>query len=151
MTSISNIWKQLTSILSNLNYFQSLEVVDRVSETQLQVGENSGWIIWRLNGYATADIGTTRADGRKESYRQTKKIHDDVDETVVGQEVWVWKFWPFTDKTPYIADPKGYTNFTRITLDIQERSADIPDCYIQMTTMFINFAVQYNTVLTDTC
>ena len=33
--------KQLTSILSNLNNFHSLEVVDRVSETQLQVGENS--------------------------------------------------------------------------------------------------------------
>ena len=39
--SISNIWKQLASILSNLNIFHSLEVVDRVSETQLQVGENS--------------------------------------------------------------------------------------------------------------
>ena len=33
--------KELTSILSNLNNFHSLEVVDRVSETQLQVGENS--------------------------------------------------------------------------------------------------------------
>ena len=32
--------KQLTSIFSNLNNFHSLEVVDRVSETQLQVGEN---------------------------------------------------------------------------------------------------------------
>ena len=31
---------QMTSILSNLNNFYSLEVVDRVSETQLQVGEN---------------------------------------------------------------------------------------------------------------
>ena len=41
MTSISNIWKQLTSILSNLNNFHSLEVVDRVSET-LWVGENLG-------------------------------------------------------------------------------------------------------------
>ena len=51
MTSISNIWKQLTSILSNLNNFHSLEVVDRVSETQLQVGENSKWIIWRLKGW----------------------------------------------------------------------------------------------------
>ena len=30
-----------TSILSNLNNFHSLEVVDRVSETRLQVGENS--------------------------------------------------------------------------------------------------------------
>ena len=50
MTSISTIWKQLTSILSNLNNFHSLEVVDRVSETQLQVGENSDWIICRLKG-----------------------------------------------------------------------------------------------------
>ena len=41
MTSISNICKQLTSILSNLNNFHSLEAVDRVSETQFQVGENS--------------------------------------------------------------------------------------------------------------
>ena len=31
----------LTSILSKSNNFQSLEIVDRVSETQLQVGENS--------------------------------------------------------------------------------------------------------------
>ena len=53
MTSISNIWKQLTSILSNLNNFHSLEVVDRVSETQLQVGENSDWIIWRQSARAT--------------------------------------------------------------------------------------------------
>ena len=30
--------------------FHSLEVVDRVSETQLQVGENSNWIIWQLKG-----------------------------------------------------------------------------------------------------
>ena len=33
-----------------MNNFQSLEVVDRVSETQLQKGENSDWIIWRLKG-----------------------------------------------------------------------------------------------------
>ena len=44
------IWKELTSILSNLNNFHSLEVVDRVSETQLRVGENLSWIIWRLKG-----------------------------------------------------------------------------------------------------
>ena len=31
----------LTCILSNLNNFHSLEVVDRVSETQLQMSENS--------------------------------------------------------------------------------------------------------------
>ena len=48
MTSTSKIWKELTSILSSLNNFHSLEVVDRVSETELQVGENSNWIIWRL-------------------------------------------------------------------------------------------------------
>ena len=41
LTSTSKICKELTSILSNLNIFYSLEVVDRVSETQLQVGENS--------------------------------------------------------------------------------------------------------------
>ena len=56
MTSISNIWKQLTSILSNLNNFHSLEVVDRVSETQLQlvqVGENSDLTIWRFKGWSS--------------------------------------------------------------------------------------------------
>ena len=57
MTSISNIWKQLTSILSNLNNFHSLEVVDRVSETQFQVGENSDWIIWRLKGWGSSCQG----------------------------------------------------------------------------------------------
>ena len=40
VTSISNIWKQMTFILSNLNNFHSLEVMDRVSETQLQLSEN---------------------------------------------------------------------------------------------------------------
>ena len=35
------IFISLTSLLSNLNDFHSLEVVDRVSETQLQVSENS--------------------------------------------------------------------------------------------------------------
>ena len=30
----------ITSILSDLNNFHLLEVVDRVSETQIQVGEN---------------------------------------------------------------------------------------------------------------
>ena len=39
MTLTSNTWKELISIFSNLNNFHSLEVVDRVSETQLQVGE----------------------------------------------------------------------------------------------------------------
>ena len=42
--------KEVTPILSNLNNFHSLEVVDRVSETQLQVGENLNWKIWRLKG-----------------------------------------------------------------------------------------------------
>ena len=42
--------KQLTSILSNLNNFHSLEVVDRVSGTQLQVGENSDEIILAVKG-----------------------------------------------------------------------------------------------------
>ena len=42
--------QELTSILSNLNNSHSLEFVDRVSETQLQVGENLIWIIWRLKG-----------------------------------------------------------------------------------------------------
>ena len=36
--------------MSNLNNFHSFEVVDRVSETQLQVSENSSLIIWRLYG-----------------------------------------------------------------------------------------------------
>ena len=40
----------MTSILSNLDHFHSLEVVDRVSETQLQVSENSDFLIWRLKG-----------------------------------------------------------------------------------------------------
>ena len=31
----------LETVLSNLNNFHSLEVVDRASETQFQVGENS--------------------------------------------------------------------------------------------------------------
>ena len=35
---------------SNLDNFHSLEVVDRVSETQLQVGGNFNKIIWQLNG-----------------------------------------------------------------------------------------------------
>ena len=34
--------------LSNLNYFYSLEFVNRVSDAQLQVGENSNQIILRL-------------------------------------------------------------------------------------------------------
>ena len=40
----------------NRNNFHSLEVVDRVSETQLQVSENSNWIIWRLKGHTSAGL-----------------------------------------------------------------------------------------------
>ena len=50
MLKISQIWKDFTSVLSNLNNFHSLEVVDRVSETQLQESGNLNWIIWRLKG-----------------------------------------------------------------------------------------------------
>ena len=46
----SKIWKESTSILSILNNFNSIEIVDRVSETQHQAGENSNWIIWRVKG-----------------------------------------------------------------------------------------------------
>ena len=42
--------KTVDFILSNLHNFHSLEVVDRVSETQLQGGENSDLIFWRLKG-----------------------------------------------------------------------------------------------------
>ena len=41
MVKTNKFAKSLTSIWPNLNYFDSFEVVDRVSETQLQVGENS--------------------------------------------------------------------------------------------------------------
>ena len=34
-------FKKMTSILSNMNIFHSLQVLDRASETQLQMGENS--------------------------------------------------------------------------------------------------------------
>ena len=37
--------------MSNKIFFHSLEVVDRVSDAQLQVGENSDWLIWRLKGW----------------------------------------------------------------------------------------------------
>ena len=38
----------LTFILPNINNFLSIKVVDRVSEIQLQVCENSNLLIWRL-------------------------------------------------------------------------------------------------------
>ena len=41
MLKIKRVIKYLTSTLSNLNNFHSLEVVDRVNEKQLQVSENS--------------------------------------------------------------------------------------------------------------
>ena len=43
------ISKSLISILSDLNNFHSVEIVDRVSETEL-VNENYNYKIWRLNG-----------------------------------------------------------------------------------------------------
>ena len=51
MISIGKIRDLLTSILSNLNNFNSRVVVDRVSETQIQVSENFNYIIWRLKGF----------------------------------------------------------------------------------------------------
>ena len=39
--SLSENYKNMYSILTNLDNFHSLEAVDRVSETQLQVNENS--------------------------------------------------------------------------------------------------------------
>ena len=44
--------KRVDLYLSNLSNFHSLEVVNRVSETQLQVGEHSNCIIWWLKGKA---------------------------------------------------------------------------------------------------
>ena len=41
MILINNILKALTSILLNVNNFHSIDVVYRVSETQIQVSENS--------------------------------------------------------------------------------------------------------------
>ena len=44
---------------AKLNFFHSLEVVDRVSETQLQVGENYNKIIWRwLKGNIPQELHT---------------------------------------------------------------------------------------------
>ena len=50
-TNQQDFKKSFTSILSNLNNFYSLKVVNRINETQLQVGENSYKIIWRFNAY----------------------------------------------------------------------------------------------------
>ena len=41
-------FKILGPQIESPNNFQPLAVVDRVSETQLQVGENSNLICWRL-------------------------------------------------------------------------------------------------------
>ena len=46
----------MAHILSNLNNFHSLEVVDRVSETQLQVSEHLDWIIWQLKDWSVDRI-----------------------------------------------------------------------------------------------
>ena len=47
----TNQQESSTFFLWDLDNFHSLEVVDRVSETQLQVGENSDFLkIWRLKG-----------------------------------------------------------------------------------------------------
>ena len=48
----------MTRILPNLNNFHSLEVVSRVSETQLQVNENCSWTPWRLKG-GVGDVSAT--------------------------------------------------------------------------------------------
>ena len=50
VTPISTISDSLTFILPNFKTFPSLEVVDRVSETQLQVGGDYNFLIWRLKG-----------------------------------------------------------------------------------------------------
>ena len=42
--------KKITLHFVKWDIFHSLEVVDGVSETQLQVGGNSNLISWRLNG-----------------------------------------------------------------------------------------------------
>ena len=47
---MNKVSKYLNSISSNVSDFHSSEVVDRVSETQLQVSENSNQITWRLKG-----------------------------------------------------------------------------------------------------
>ena len=92
MTSISNIWKQLTSILSNLNNFHSLEVVDRVSETQFQVGENSDWKIVAVKGLrwidgSDNDVISAHAVGN-EVFPYRKRCHELLPIGIV--------FWPIS-------------------------------------------------------
>ena len=53
--SISKISKSQISILSNVHNFHSLEVVHRVSETQLEVGEHFNLITWLLEGQVKID------------------------------------------------------------------------------------------------
>ena len=76
MTLISKNSKSLTSNLSNRENFHPREVVYRVSETQLQVGENSSQIIWwlmvktRLVGHGLntkISTGTSQQQGRNGS------------------------------------------------------------------------------------
>ena len=47
-TSNNNILKSLFSFFSNLTNFHPIEVVNRVSEAQLQEGANLNKISWRL-------------------------------------------------------------------------------------------------------
>ena len=56
MTSVSKISQSFTFILPKLNTFYSLEVMDRVSKTQLQVGENSNVLIRRLKVHISATV-----------------------------------------------------------------------------------------------
>ena len=46
----SNICKYLVPHETNMSNFHQLEVVDRGSETQLQVGENLKYLIYRFMG-----------------------------------------------------------------------------------------------------
>ena len=77
MTSTSKNWKELTLIFPNLNNFHSLEVVDRVSKTQLQVGENSNWIIMVSTVFrAKADCKTEFEEHSVYDDDETKRLLD---------------------------------------------------------------------------
>ena len=86
MTPTKKISESLAVFLSYLNNFHSLEVVDRVSETQLQVGDNSNWLIWRLKNLDEITI------------LLTQEWHESVLEVISGQfivvahtfVIWVW-------------------------------------------------------------
>ena len=49
----NKIYKYFVFKLTNVCNFHTLEVVDRCSETQLQVGENFNRIILRVKGFLT--------------------------------------------------------------------------------------------------